>query len=88
MQEKEILTYRSLKKILENFDETQLDLPVRWVGDGASGIINGMWIVEEDQINPSGDGWEPVSTYDNDPDFDASDEAVVCEKGSPMLLSN
>jgi hypothetical protein len=81
-------TYRDLKQMINYLTEEQLDLQVRWAGDGRGGTLDKLWIVEEDQINPSGDGMEPVSAYDNDPDFDASDEAVVCPKGSVLLLEN
>lgn len=81
------ITYRKLKEILDSLDESQLDTPVRWGGDNTSGVISDTWIVEEDQINPSGDGWEPVSVYDNDPEFDMSDEPIVCKKGTVILIT-
>ena len=85
---KQTFTYNELKKILDTLDENQLNCPVRWGGEGNSGLIQSVWIVEENQINPSGDGWEPVSAYDNDPEFDMSDEPVVCSKGTPILLAD
>lgn len=86
MMEKAI-TYRKLRDVLNSLDESQLDSPVRWGGDNNSGVIADTWLVEEDQINPSGDGWEPKSVYDNDPEFDMSDEPVVCKKGTLILIT-
>jgi len=80
------ITYRHLKELLNSLDESHLDHPVRWGGDNTSGLITGTWLVEEDQINPSGDGWEPKSAYKDDPDFDVTDEPVVCPSGSLILL--
>jgi hypothetical protein len=84
----EKFTFRDLKKVLDTLTEEQLNMEVRWAGDSRGGTMDSIWIVEEDQINPSGDGMEPVSAYDNDPDFDATDEPVVCKKGTVLLLEN
>lgn len=84
--EKKKYTYRELKDILNSLSEEQLNNEVMWAGDSRGGKIGSVWIAEEDQINPSGDGLEPVSAYDNDPDFDATEESVVCKKGTLILL--
>lgn len=87
MEEKKF-TYRDLKETLNTLTEDQLDMEIRWAGDGRGGKIGEVWIVEEDQINPSGDGMEPVSAYANDEDIDVSDEPIVCKKGTVLLLEN
>jgi hypothetical protein len=66
MIEQKKYTYRELKEVLNSLNDEQLNGEVMWAGDGRGGKIGGAWIVE-DQINPSGDGMEPVSAYDNDP---------------------
>jgi hypothetical protein len=79
-------TYRDMLSAMSTFTDEQLDMEVRWSGDESGGELSGFWIVEEDQINPSGDGMEPVSVYANDPDVDVDAEEIVCKKGTPILL--
>ena len=84
------MTYRELRDVLNSLSESQLNMPVRWGGENNSGFFTKVWIVEEDQINPSGDGWEPVSAYKDDPDFPDIHvtEPVVCKKDTPILLTD
>lgn len=86
--EKQKFTYRTLRDTIATLTDEQLDMEVIWAGDGRGGKLSGIWVVEEDQINPSGDGMEPVSAYDDDSDFDASDEPIVCEKGTVILIED
>lgn len=80
-------TYRELKNIIGTFSEEQLDQSVICCGEADNSLrVEKVWIVEEDQINPSGDGMEPVSAYIDDPDVDVEGEFVVCAKGTPILL--
>lgn len=79
------MTYRELKRKLSEFTEEQLDQSVvAGAPDCRSIFINSVWIVEEDQINPSGDGMEPVSEYADEPDILAT-EPVVCKAGTIFL---
>lgn len=80
-------TYRDLKEIINSLTSEQLDKEVIWAGDGRGGKIDSVWIADEDQINPSGDGMEPISAYFDDPDFIWEDELVVCEKNTPIILT-
>ena len=80
-------TYRDLKNALSTFSDKQLDQNAICCGEDDLALrVEKVWIVEEDQINPSGDGMEPVSSYKDDPDFDLEQECVVCEKGTPVLI--
>ena len=52
--------------------------------------IADVWILEEDYVNPSGDGIEPVSAYQNDPYTSEEEledilEEVVFKKGTVLL---
>jgi hypothetical protein len=79
-------TYRKLKAIIDTLNDEQLDKEVIWAGEGRGGKAEGLWIAEEDQINPSGDGMEPISSYVDDLEFNLEDENIVCTKDTPILL--
>lgn len=66
-----------LKAMLDQLTPEQLKQPVRWSGEERSGKIDTMWVLEEDYVNPSGDGLEPVSAYKDEP------EAIEAETRTP-----
>ncbi len=66
--------------------EEELDQDVQWATEGRSGKTVDLWITSEDMINPSGDGCEPVSVYEGEPDFDVEAETVIYKKGTVILL--
>jgi len=90
--DKEKFTYRQLKDILNALTDEQLDESIYCASEIGGGIVNEVWIVEEDQINPSGEGMEPISHYMDengnnlDEYFDANKESIVCKKGTVVLL--
>lgn len=95
-EENKKFTYKDLFEQLKTLTEDQLSQEVRTCGlDRAGAPIEMVWIVEEDQINPSGEGMEPISFY-TDPNNDAyteeerkdilEEEKVVCTKGTILLL--
>lgn len=81
-----MMTYRDLKNILSTLNEEQLSTQIFYSGDSTAGKISEVWITEEDQINPTGEGLEPVSFYSDDKDFDLESEFVVFKKGTPILI--
>ncbi|MGH1520561.1 hypothetical protein [Chryseobacterium sp. JK1] len=83
------LTWKEVKEILNSKNEE--DLNVRaffWKIDDENAEISGYSIqevleAEEDHINPSGEGIEPVSTYEGE---DISGEPVIYKKGALLGL--
>lgn len=79
------MKYRDLLEKLSGFTEEQLDQPVNVaLCDAPLVQIKSIWIVEEDYINPSGEGAEPISAYAGDPDYEG--EPVVVKKGEIFLI--
>ena len=80
-----IMTYQELRDALLLLTKEQLKQPVAFLGEDSPGApLRHIWIVEEDQINPSGEGMEPISVYKDDPDY--ADEPVVCKAGTIILM--
>lgn len=84
----EKFTWYELKKFCNSLTGDQLGYEVKGWGDEKGCTIEGVETLEDDFINPSGEGAEPLSTYKNDPDFAEfiEDEAVVLDKNQPMLI--
>ena len=83
------IKYRDLLESLKSFTEEQLDQLANVAPVEQPLVpVGGIWIVEEDHINPSGDGAEPVSSYKNDPDFESNyaDEPIVLKKGTVLIF--
>lgn len=79
------LTWKEVKEILNSKNDDDLNVPsFFWKIDNEECEIFGYSIIEimeaeEDQINPSGEGIEPVSTYEGE---DVSGEPVIYKKGA------
>lgn len=78
------MTYRELKHELSKLSEEQLAQEVLVLADDSEPETVVVWVAEEDQINPEGDGMEPVSRFVDDPDY--ADEKVVAKKGDVFLM--
>jgi len=86
------MTYKELKEQIEKLPTEQLDETVKFIDETGMTKISSLWCLEEDYINPSGDGIEPRSVYEKDgvsydPEIDVSDEPVVLPKGSVLLVA-
>lgn len=57
------MTYAELKEQLDKLTPDQLAMKVVWCGEMRGGEVKGFEVLDEDQIDPSGDGMEPVSLY-------------------------
>lgn len=80
------ITLKDLRDMLNNIPEVNLNQPIRWWGEYKGGNVVSITQLNEDFINPSGDGCEPVSVYiDNDEDFDPESEHIELPKGSIMF---
>lgn len=91
------LTWRQVKEVLDKLPDERLDDNVLiWkmpedegFEQGADGIASGwakeVWLATEDMINPSGDGVEPISLYEDEPDLLESED-VVLKNGAIVLI--
>jgi hypothetical protein len=83
------MTYRELKDELAKLSDSQLDQKVILVNEDGQWAVEMVWVLEEDYINPSGEGMEPVSMYADDPDWTAEEvanEGRVGHKDDVLLL--
>ena len=80
------MTYGELYNQLGKLSVEQLQQEVRTLGSERRGAkIDKLWIAEEDYINPSGDGIEPISAYTDDEENDVTGEPVVISAGTILL---
>jgi hypothetical protein len=85
------MTYGDLKRGLSELTDEQLKQDVRVSGEEHSARVCEMWILEEDHINPSGEGMEPVSAYLDDPEYGqefVDGEVIVAKKGTVLLVED
>lgn len=78
------LTWADLKTFVNQLNEKQLQTKLVWLGEERGGYVSSLKCFEEDYINPSGDGVEPVSAYKNEPEV-IEDEEVIYEQGEPAI---
>jgi hypothetical protein len=57
------MTLGELKAALEALTPEQLAQPARWWGEERGGEIERVAIVKEELVNPTGDCWEPLRSY-------------------------
>lgn len=93
------MTYRELKVALDALTEEQLDQTVTAQDEDYIGDVTEIWQAEDDYINPSGDGAEPITEYrgmaiaegyaENEEELEADlkDEPIVIKKGSLFLMT-
>lgn len=79
-----ILTTRELRDFLNSATDASLDAPVQWWGENRGGVVALAEVLKEDYINPSGDGCEPKSTYDQNTAL-RDGEDVVARAGTLVL---
>jgi hypothetical protein len=84
VQPKTTLTWAELKVFANKLTPQQLAQPVLAMGE-PGGAIESVTIFEEDFINPSGEGPEPVSVYEQAVGDDVKEEPVVIAKGEIRL---
>jgi hypothetical protein len=83
---KPTLTYGDLKEQLAKMTPEQLAMKARVIGDERGFPIQGVWILDEDYVDVSGDGLEPKSRYSAE---DLEDELCRVEPiGTPFLLTD
>ncbi|HRY53018.1 MAG TPA: hypothetical protein P5142_00240 [Spirochaetia bacterium] len=82
------MKYRELKEQLSALTEEQLEQEARTAGELKTEKIESVWVLEEDYIDPFGEGAEPVSHFEPDDDFTADDIATTpraASKGDVFL---
>ena len=79
------LKWSDIKSFCDTLTPEQLSQNVVVWGDYKGGGIYSIAIANDDLINPSGDGVEPKSLYEDEDDFDVNDETIVMNKGQIIL---
>lgn len=79
------ITYEDLRNFLNQLTPEQLKQKVAIWGENKYHTVYGIEELTDDFINPSGDGCEPVSVYEDDEQFDATSEPIVHEKGTILM---
>lgn len=80
-------TWYDLRRFCNELTGGQLGKDVVVWGDEKGFKIKGVQTLEDDFINPSGEGVEPISAYKDEPDI-LLDENIVYEKGDPILITD
>lgn len=83
-------TLAHLRNFVNSLSEDELKQPLRFWGDEIGGLIYSATILQDDQINPSGECCEDRSGYmpggeHYDPDFEMEDEPIVLSKGAVIF---
>lgn len=81
---KERFTWYELKKFCSTLTGEQLGYEVKAWGENKAFTLKGVELLEDDFINPSGEGCEPISMYKDEPDI-LKDEKVIYHKKQPIL---
>ncbi|MFA6057262.1 MAG: hypothetical protein WC756_03615 [Taibaiella sp.] len=79
-----INSWSELKNFANTLTEEQLQQPVRIWGESFAADIESVEVLDEDMINPSGEGCEPVSAYADEPET-LEDEPVIYPAGRILL---
>lgn len=88
--EEKNLLWSDLKEFVNSLNDEQLQQEILvWDEDGGGGMIYSISITEDDMINPSGEGLEPISLYSNSDDAEdielAKYEPIILRKGAIIL---
>ena len=66
-------TFNDLLRDLQALTPEQREQQARCIGENSNKKINGLWLLKEAHVDPSGEGLEPVSAY---PDMDFEGEQL------------
>lgn len=80
------MTWQQLKDFANSLPEDQLQKEVIWLGDETGGKITEAIPLKEDYVN-MGYGYEPISVYEEEADFDKDDAEGVLDAGTPVLYT-
>jgi hypothetical protein len=73
-------TYSDLLTQLQALTPEQLSQQVRHINECTQGTVTGLWVLEEDHIDPSGEGLEPASNYRPKPGEAFDEETHLSEE--------
>lgn len=86
------MTFGELKTAVEAMTPEQLALPVVASAEepGRGGFVEELFICQDDQVNPSGDGMEDISLYrpggaGYEEGMEIDEEPIVARKGQGLL---
>lgn len=85
MSTKRKITWYELKRFCNELGGDQLGKDVLIYQNQKNFSLIDFEVLEDDFINPSGEGLEPVSFYKDEPEI-LEQEPVILEKGHPILL--
>jgi hypothetical protein len=80
----EKFTYQNLKDFVEKLTPEQLQMEVVIWGESTGGTIDFADVLQEDYVNESGEGLEPISVYKDDED--GRELIVAFPAGTPVLM--
>lgn len=89
------ITYGELLVKLQGLTPAQLAMPVQVASEMGGGTATDLFIAEEDLVDPSGEGMEPVSVYleqwkeegeTEETIKELIEEHFVCHKDTPFIL--
>ena len=93
------MTYREMKAALEVLTDEQLDQTIEYQEEDHCGMVVEVFIAEDDYINPSGEGAEPIGAYremaigegfaetPEELEEDLAIEPIVFKKGTVFLIT-
>lgn len=84
MTTEKAMTFADLKAALDKMSPEALAQPARWWGDERGGVVEKLDALDEDYVN-FGEGFEPWSTYTDDPDVSRDEAIAELPKGTPIL---
>lgn len=87
IEETKVYKWQDLKEFCNSLTEEQLEYPVIWTGEDRGGYVSFADCMEEDYINPSGEGSEPLSAYKGEEDYEdmIDNEPRTFLKGQPVI---
>lgn len=74
------MTYQELRDALNALTPEQLARDAVVSSETGVEKVNDLFVADEPYVNPSGDGWEPISNYADEPEA-IEGEPHVCEAG-------
>lgn len=86
------LTFDDLDAFIKTLTPEQRAMEVMWNGEDRGGFVYQTLVLDDDQVNPSGDGWEDRRNYirvmmeeEGEGEEVAAAEPIVARKGQPFF---
>ena len=86
------LTFDDLDNFIKTLTPEQRAMPVMWNGEAGGGFVYQTLVLDDDQVNPTGDGWEDRGNYirvmveeEGENAEVAAAEPIVAHRGQPYF---